>query len=130
MKLSGDTITAADVTKIGGLLYTAWAEAAAVESEMQEGEIDLEEAAERLNAMFDDLKAELDDERDGLQNPLSEIGDMMKQYGGSFVQSLADSMRYADGENMSKILSTWPEVFERYDAIATLESAKSKEVKS
>jgi len=128
MKLSGDTLTESKVRQLVKVLEKAYESSLDIAFAMEDGEIDPDEAAERLNAMFDALKSELDDERDGLKNPLSEIRDMMKQYGGSFVQSLADSMRFADGENMAKILATWPQVIERYDAIATLEAAKSKPI--
>ena len=129
MKLSGDTLTEADVCKIVNTLLHAYDKAASIHDDMEEGEIDPHEAADALNAMFDTLKAELDDERDGLQNPLSEILAGMSARGGTFVTYLASCTRHADPENLAKILATWPEVFARYDAIATLEAAKSKEVK-
>jgi hypothetical protein len=125
MKLSGDTLTDTQVRKIVKTLGSAYGTAQKTAWDIDEGEIGPDEAADALNAMFDALKAALDDERHGFDNPLSEICEQMLARGGSFVQSLAASTRLADPENLAKILTAWPEVFERYDAIASLEAAKN-----
>lgn len=39
---------------------------------------------------------------------------VMKQYGGSFVKSLANTMCYADNENLQRIVNAFPELIESY----------------
>lgn len=43
-----------------------------------------------------------------------EMTERMLQYGGSFVQSLANTMRYADPSNKQRILDVFPEFVEQY----------------
>jgi len=53
-----------------------------------------------------------------LQTTLHEVISQMRLRGGSFVQALAEAMFVADGENMGRILAAFPEIIERYDAMA------------
>jgi hypothetical protein len=43
-----------------------------------------------------------------------ETTERMKTYGGSFVKSLADTIRSADPYNQKRIFSTFPEILENY----------------
>ncbi len=52
-----------------------------------------------------------------LSNPLHLIREQMALQGGEFVRQLAALMRHADTENLAKILATFPEIIERYDAL-------------
>jgi hypothetical protein len=42
----------------------------------------------------------------------------MKKFGGSFVQALAEAARRADVLNLYKIKTTWPEYWQKYEAMA------------
>ena len=60
-----------------------------------------------------------------LENSMFEIRLQMFRKGGSFVRKLAELMATADIENQAKAIEAWPDIFERYDAFATIE-AKSE----
>jgi len=49
---------------------------------------------------------------------LHEIIAQMELRGGNFVQKLAAAMRAADTENLERIKAAFPEIIERYDALA------------
>lgn len=42
----------------------------------------------------------------------------MDRFGGSFVQALAQAARKADGENLQRLKTAFPEYWERYQKIA------------
>ena len=54
------------------------------------------------------------------RNTTYEIALEMRRYGGSFIRDLANAMLNADEENRMKIYATWPDVIQRYDALATV----------
>ena len=43
-----------------------------------------------------------------------ETTERMEAYGGSFVKSLAETVRRADSYNRKRLFSTFPEIFENY----------------
>lgn len=49
---------------------------------------------------------------------ITETIEAMEQFGGGFVQSLAAAWRRADPENRTRIKFAFPELFERYRAMA------------
>ena len=55
-----------------------------------------------------------------LQNPLSEIIFQMRNKGGGFVHSLVRPLELADPENRAALIQAFPDIFERYDALATM----------
>lgn len=52
-----------------------------------------------------------------------EIIEVMKRFGGSFVQALAEAWLKADPVNRQKIKDTWPEYWSRYTEMAEREKA-------
>ena len=50
----------------------------------------------------------------------------MQQYGGSFAKALAFAAVKADAENLNKIKTTWPEMFQVYEMMARNETRKTK----
>lgn len=47
----------------------------------------------------------------------------MMRFGGSFVSALGQAAMYADPENLRRMKRTWPEYWERYEAMAATLSA-------
>ena len=62
-----------------------------------------------------------------LDNTLYEVIQQMRKRGGSFVQSLAECLGFADDENRDAIIKAFPHIIERYDAWASL-ARKEKEL--
>lgn len=50
----------------------------------------------------------------------------MDKYGGNFVRKLADAMRAADPENLERIKAAFPEIIQRYEALAEIPKILSK----
>jgi hypothetical protein len=48
------------------------------------------------------------------RDELLSIIEKMEQYGGSFAKSLAIAMRYADSNNLQRIVNAFPELIESY----------------
>lgn len=63
-----------------------------------------------------------------LENTIHDIRMAMWKYGGSFVHQLSNLLSVADLENQDRIFKAWPELFERYDALATSDKAKQPEL--
>lgn len=63
-----------------------------------------------------------------LDNSLHEIRVQMWHRGGNFVQKLAACLGAADLENQAKLIAAFPEIIERYDAMATLEKQQQPEL--
>jgi len=53
-----------------------------------------------------------------MTNPLWTVLSEMELRGGSFVVALALAARKADPENLARMIAAFPEIFERYDALA------------
>jgi len=53
-----------------------------------------------------------------MTNPLWAVLSEMELRGGSFVVALALAARKADAENLARLIAAFPEIFERYDALA------------
>jgi hypothetical protein len=51
---------------------------------------------------------------DMTRDELLPIIEKMEQYGGSFAKSLAVAMRYADSNNLQRIVNAFPEMIESY----------------
>ena len=60
-----------------------------------------------------------------LDNSMFEIRLQMFRKGGPFVRKLSELLATADLENQAKLIETFSDIFERYDAFATSE-AKSE----
>lgn len=52
----------------------------------------------------------------------------METYGGKFVSSLAIAIRYADPSNRQRILSTFPEIIEKYGPRSVLSTTTRQPV--
>jgi len=52
----------------------------------------------------------------------------METYGGKFVSSLAIAIRYADPSNRQRILSTFPEIVEKYGPRSVLSTTTRQPV--
>jgi hypothetical protein len=63
-----------------------------------------------------------------LENSIYEIRLQMFRYGGNFVRQLASCIGAADLENQGRIVAAFPEIMERYDALATLEKKEQPEL--
>lgn len=48
----------------------------------------------------------------------------MERYGGSFVKSLANAFKHADGNNFTKLKAAFPEYWEEYTKMADRDAAK------
>lgn len=48
------------------------------------------------------------------RDELLKIWEAMETYGGSFVSSLANTMRRADSENLAKLVNAFPNYIEEY----------------
>lgn len=46
------------------------------------------------------------------------VGYAMEVYGGGFASNLGKALQHADDENRRKIQETWPELWEKYRAMA------------
>lgn len=55
-----------------------------------------------------------------LENSIYDIRLQMWRIGGEFVRALSVAMGKADLEKQAKLVEAFPEIFERYDALATL----------
>ena len=64
-----------------------------------------------------------------LENSMFEIRQEMFRHGGSFVRQMAMMLGHADIENQQRAVDAWPEVFERYDALATLAKQQNPQLK-
>lgn len=56
-----------------------------------------------------------------------QVWETMRKYGGSFAKALAAAMVVADSENLRKIKTTWPELFEEYARAAALDAERNKD---
>lgn len=54
-----------------------------------------------------------------MDNPDWVVFSEMELRGGSFVVALALAARKADPENLARLTNAFPEIFERYDALAS-----------
>lgn len=63
-----------------------------------------------------------------MQNTIYEIRLEMFRKGGSFVQKLSELLGKADLENQAKLMEAFPDIFERYDAFATLAKQSQPEL--
>ena len=52
---------------------------------------------------------------------------MMRKYGGSFVQALAELASRADAKNLAIIKQTWPEYWKEYSEMAKQQQGKTNE---
>jgi len=65
-----------------------------------------------------------------LQAEMIKVRHAMKVNGGSFMQSLADTMIYADAENLAKIKNTWRKEWDNYIEIYNLTAQRNGREKS
>ena len=65
-----------------------------------------------------------------LENSMFEIRLQMFRKGGSFVRKLSELLAVADLENQAKAIAAWSDIFERYDALASLEKKEQPELGS
>ena len=54
------------------------------------------------------------------------VMEMMRRYGGSFVQRLADAFRAADLQNQRRLKAAFPEYWATYKAMAEKESPRDE----
>ena len=83
------------------------------------------ETVEWLNETIEQMQNETPKGVLKLDNSMFEIRLQMFRKGGSFVRKLSELLATADIENQGKLVEAFPDIFERYDAYATLE-AKSE----
>ena len=52
----------------------------------------------------------------------------MIRYGGSFVSGLGRAAQCADEENLQRIKETWPEYWEQYSKLASLDASHHNKI--
>lgn len=55
-----------------------------------------------------------------------DVAKQMMRLGGSFVKALGSALGKADNENVEKIQSTWPEIYDRYRQMAVSKQANDE----
>lgn len=89
-----------------------------LELETQSLNAELAEAREERDAFRRERDAILGGIKRKFDNPDWVVFSEMELRGGSFVVALALAARKADPENLARLTNAFPEIFERYDALA------------